>query len=158
MSISTTPALVEAIRQDHLLEAEQLEELTGSLQTRFPEPRTLAQELLRRGWLTPYQVNLLLQGRRGELTLGPYLLLARLGGGGMGRVFKARHRRVGRVVAVKVLSGEQLRDPEAIRRFHREIEATAKLSHPNAVFAYDADQIGDSHLIEMEYVEGTDLA
>jgi serine/threonine protein kinase len=158
MSIATIPALIEAIRQDHLLEAEQLEELTSSLQTRIPEPRALAQELLRRGWLTSYQVNLLLQGRRGELTLGPYLLLARLGGGGMGRVFKARHRRVGRVVAVKVLSGEQLRDPEALRRFHREIEATAKLSHPNAVFAYDADQLGDSHLIEMEYVEGTDLA
>jgi serine/threonine-protein kinase len=157
MTIATLSEFVEALRRDHFLEPAQLDELT-SLQSRFSEPRHLAKELIQRGWLTPYQVNHLLQGRRGDLVLGPYVLLERLGEGGTGQVFKARHRRVGRVVALKVVPKERLANPEAVRRFHQEMEATAKLSHPNAVFAYDADQIGDTHCIAMEYFEGADLA
>src|SRR5436309_2175755 len=62
------------------------------------EPRAVGARLLEHGWLTPYQVNRLLQGRADELLLGQYVLLERLGEGGMGAVFKARHSRMGRVV------------------------------------------------------------
>src|SRR5262245_16487366 len=78
------------------------------------EPRLLAKALIDRGWLTPFQANLLLTGRGGELLLGPYLLLERLGQGGMGAVFKARHLRLGRVVALKVIRDENLGDATSV--------------------------------------------
>ena len=87
----------------------------------------------------------------------PNVLLQRLGGGGMGLVFKARETRLGRIVALKVLRKEHLNKPEIIPRFHQEIQSAARLSHPNIVHAYDAEQIGDAVVFAMEYVEGHDL-
>jgi serine/threonine protein kinase len=85
------------------------------------------------------------------------LLLEQLGEGGMGKVYKAKHRLMGRTVALKVIRRERLVHPDAVRRFHREIQAAAQLSHPNVVLAYDADRLGDVHFFAMEYVRGSDL-
>ena len=71
--------------------------------------------------------------------LGNYVLLEKIGGGGMGRVFKARHGRMDRIVAIKVLSPRIAKDETAIARFEREVKASAKLFHPNIVTALDAD-------------------
>src|SRR5262245_40234092 len=67
------------------------------------DARQLAQELVRRGTLTRYQASMLLQGKVKGLVLGSYAILAKLGQGGMGMVFQARHRLLGRIVALKVL-------------------------------------------------------
>jgi serine/threonine protein kinase len=148
--------LLDALRQYHLLEPAQLDELT---RWSFPqEPRRFAEDLLRRGWLTPLQANHLLQGRAAELVFGSYVLLERLGQGGMGQVFKARNWKLGRVVALKLIRKERLANEEAIRRFQREIRATAQLAHQNIVRAYDADESGGTHFFVMEYAEGQDLA
>jgi serine/threonine-protein kinase len=128
------------------------------LQQRFPDPQALGAELVRRGWLTEYQVSRLVNGKGAELILGQYVLLDPLGEGGMGEVFKARHHKLDRLVAVKLIRKDHLGNPDAVRRFHREIQAVAQLSHPNIVAAYDADQSGDLHFLVMEYVEGTDLS
>src|SRR5690348_7135918 len=93
-------SLSDELRRLPLLPPGQLTEL-GRLQIQFPDPRHLARELLRRDWLTAYQANQLFRGRGAELILGAYVLLARLGEGGMGRVFKARHRRMDRLAALK---------------------------------------------------------
>ena len=90
--------------------------------------------------------------------LGNYDLLQLIGAGGMGQVFKARHRRMNRVVALKVLHADSMRDPVVIARFEREVKAVSAISHPNIVAAYDADQEGDVHFLVMEYVEGSDLS
>jgi serine/threonine protein kinase len=90
--------------------------------------------------------------------LGQYQLLECLGAGGMGQVFKACHALMNRTVALKVLRGQDLDHPDAVRRFHQEIRALARLSHPNIVAALDADQEGDTHFLVMEYVDGVDLA
>jgi serine/threonine protein kinase len=127
------------------------------LQAGFPDPRALARELLRREWLTAFQANRLLQGRGQELLLGSYVLLEQVGSGGMGEVFKARNRKLGRVAALKVIRRERLADDAAVRRFHREIRAAAQLTHPNIVLAYDADQVGGTHFFVMEFVEGQEL-
>jgi tRNA A-37 threonylcarbamoyl transferase component Bud32 len=155
--VDSVAALGQALRDSRLLEPAQLQELTA-LQARYVEPRGLARELLQRDWLTAYQVNQLFQGRGHELTLGPYVLLERLGAGGMGQVFKARHVLMRRLVALKVIRKDHLADPEIVSRFHREIRAVAQLAHPNIVLAHDAGQVGDTHFLVMEYVEGTDLA
>jgi WD40 repeat protein/serine/threonine protein kinase len=157
MRIDSLTDLTEALRQGRLLEPTQLHDLS-EVQSQFPEPKALARELVRRGWLTPFQVNALFQGRGGELLLGSYVLLDKLGEGGMGAVYKARNRKLGRTVALKVIRPERLGSEDAVRRFQREIRAAAQLSHPNVVAAYDADEVNGTLLFAMEHVEGTDLA
>jgi serine/threonine-protein kinase len=146
-----------AVCESEALTPRQLDEFLSDLMPRCGDARALARELLRREWLTAYQINELARGRGQGLRLGPYLLLARLGAGGMGTVFKALHRRLARLTAIKVVSGERLADGAKAGRFLREIQATALLNHPNLVYAYDADQAGDGYYLAMEYVEGTDL-
>jgi serine/threonine-protein kinase len=155
--ITSTARLVDALRDGRVLDPAQLTEVTDVLQSRYPDSRALARELMQRGWLTAYQVNQLLQGRGGELVLGEYLLLERLGEGGMGQVFKARHQLMNRIVALKVIRKDCLAGPDALRRFQREIQLAAQLNHPHLVRAEYAAQVGDTHFLVMEYAEGTDL-
>jgi serine/threonine-protein kinase len=157
MPIESVATLVETLSRHALLPPDQLAEVAGPLQERFPDGKALARELLRRGWLTPYQANQLLQGHGDDLVLGSYVLLERLGEGGMGQVFKAHSNKLGRVVALKVIHPECLADPDALRRFQREIRAGAQLDHPNVVRAYDAGEAGGRHFLVMEFVAGTDL-
>src|SRR5262245_30547863 len=158
MPIDSPTAFVDQLRASGAVDAEQLEEVSRDLLPRFPDPESLAKELLQRGWLTPFQVNQLLEGCGHELLLGSYLLLDRLGEGGMGQVFKARHQLMNRVVALKVVRKDLLTDPGAMERFRREFLALAQLSHPNIIIAHDAANIGDRLVLVMEYVPGTDLA
>jgi formylglycine-generating enzyme required for sulfatase activity/tRNA A-37 threonylcarbamoyl transferase component Bud32 len=153
----TVADLVARLGEHQLLSAAQQEELTGELQARFADLRALAKELVRRGWLTPYQANLLVQGKGQELVLGQYVILERLGEGGMGRVYKARHRRLDRIDAVKVIRPEHLDNPAAVQRFQREARSAARLDHSNIVRVYDAGEAGGTHYLALEYVEGKDL-
>jgi serine/threonine protein kinase len=121
-------------------------------------PRQLVEEMLRRKKLTKFQAQAAVQGKMRNLVLGNYVILDKLGEGGMGQVFKARHRRMERIVALKVLPPAATQSKDAIERFQREVKAAARLSHPNVVTAYDADESGGTHFLVMELVEGTDLA
>ncbi|HEV3257053.1 MAG TPA: protein kinase [Gemmataceae bacterium] len=158
MALASVASFLDDLRRYHVLEATHLDEVAGTLHAGFCGPRELAGDLIRRGWLTPYQANQLLLGRGQDLLLGSYVLLDRLGEGGMGQVFKARSWKLGRTVALKLIRKERLSHPDAVRRFRREIHAAAQLSHPNVVHAYDADEVNGTHFIAMEYVAGTDLA
>jgi WD40 repeat protein/tRNA A-37 threonylcarbamoyl transferase component Bud32 len=153
----TVAQLVTALRQGHLLKQAQLEKLTD-LQHRFPKAADLRSELVRCGWLTPYQAQEISQGRGASLVVGPYVLLEPLGVGGMGQVFKARHRLMNRLAAVKLIREESRSSSEFQQRFLREVEAAAQLAHPNIVAAFDAAQHGPSMYLAMEYVDGVDLA
>src|SRR5262249_16190091 len=86
-----------------------------------------------------------------------YDVLELLGTGGMGTVFKAKHRLMDRLVALKVIRKSLTDRPEAVERFRQEVRAAARLSHPNIVTAYDAEQAGDVHFLVMEYVDGASL-
>jgi serine/threonine-protein kinase len=157
MPLTSTAELVAALRTAHVLDAARLDEVARTLQGQCLDAHALARELLQRGWLTGYQANQLLQGRGAELVLGPYVMLDRLGEGGMGQVFKAHHQLMNRTVAVKVIRKDLLAHPDAVQRFYREIRLAAQLDHPHLVRAHDAAQVGDTHFLVMEYVEGTDL-
>jgi hypothetical protein len=87
-----------------------------------------------------------------------YRVVARLGGGGMGVVYKAEHRLMKRVVALKVIGPRLSASAAAVARFRREVEAVARLQHPNIAAAYDADESGARLVLIEEYVEGADLA
>ncbi len=147
---------MEALKYLQILEPDQVREL-ASLQFRFVDPRQLAQQMIRRGWLTPYQVNLLFLGRDYELLLGKYILLERLGEGSMGQVYKARQKPLNRIVALKVIRKDFRENPRALPRFQREIQLASQLSHPNIVRAFDAGQVGETYYFAMEFVDGTRL-
>jgi serine/threonine protein kinase len=89
--------------------------------------------------------------------LGPYLILGRLGRGGMGVVYRARHRELDKVVALKVLSADRV-DEAAVARFRNEMKAAGRLGHPNIVTALDAGRVGGSYYLAMDYVDGADLS
>jgi len=88
-----------------------------------------------------------------------YRIVKRLGTGGMGTVYLAEHRLMDRPVALKVIRADLLGNEALVKRFRREVRAAARLaSHPNIVAAHDAEQAGETHVLVMEFIEGTDLA
>src|SRR5579871_2097624 len=113
------------------------------------------------GLLTEYQVARLLAGQLFGLVLDKYRMVERLGSGGMGVVYKAEHLHMKRVVAIEVLVTKEERNSVYLQRFYSEIQATAVLSHPNIVLAFDAGEMAvpnspDETLryLVMEYVPG----
>ena len=91
--------------------------------------------------------------------LGPYEIVAQIGGGGMGEVYRARDSRLERFVAIKVLSPRLTASPELLERFQREARAVAALTHPNICTIYDvgAGDTGTPPFIAMELLEGETL-
>jgi Tol biopolymer transport system component len=90
--------------------------------------------------------------------LGPYEILASLGAGGMGEVYRARDTRLGRDVAVKVLPDRIAQDPAALARFEREAKTISALSHPHICALFDVGREGESEYLVMELLEGETLA
>ena len=150
-------AFVEAVRASELIPGAEVATLESAARAPDANAEALVRDLVKRGLLTAYQARRLWKGRGAELFLNQYLLLDKIGEGGMGQVFRARHTRMDREVALKVMRKEKLDNPEAVRRFHREIRAAATLAHENVVMAFDADQAGDVHFFAMEFVDGTTL-
>ncbi len=133
-------------------ELEQAAQLSGSQRA-----GVIARALIDRGLLTPYQARRVLAGKATRLLLGQYRILEPLGRGAMGRVFKAVHTNMARVVAIKVILPGILKDHSAVDLFNREVRAAARLNHPNIVVAYDADEVKGLRFLVMEYVHGPSL-
>ncbi len=90
--------------------------------------------------------------------IGPYRILEEVGVGGMGRVYKALHTKLEKLVALKILPEKWTEDVRAIARFEREMKAVGRIEHPNIVRATDAGEVDGRHFLVMEYVVGTDLS
>jgi len=89
--------------------------------------------------------------------LGPYVISARLGAGGMGEVYLAEDTRLGRKVALKMLPDYFTRDDDRVRRFQQEARAASALNHPNILTIYEIGQIASRHFIATEFIEGETL-
>src|SRR5271167_256306 len=89
--------------------------------------------------------------------LGPYEILAPLGAGGMGEVYRARDTRLGREVALKVLPESFARDADRLRRFEQEARAVAALNHPNILAIHDIGEEGGAPYIVSELLDGESL-
>jgi eukaryotic-like serine/threonine-protein kinase len=96
----------------------------------------------------------------GAVIADRYRLLALIGEGGMGAVYKAEHIRMGKALAVKILRGDFAHDPAAAARFRTEAQIVSRLSHPHTIAVFDFGEIEDvgGFYLAMEYVPGKDLA
>ncbi len=123
--------------------------------TDLDDPSALARQLIKEGTLTPFQGRRLLKKK--SLVFGRYILLDHIGEGARGRVFKARHSLMDRVVALKAVLSDPASDKRAVARFFREMKIVSLLDHPNVVRAIDADEHQGRPYIIMEYLKGQDL-
>jgi serine/threonine-protein kinase len=156
--VDSVVALIDALRESQILEPDQVTEVSRFGPIQFQDPKALTRDLVKRGWLTAFQARQILAGQCSDLIIGPYKLIDQLGEGGMGQVFKALHHHMGRIVALKVVRQELIAEEKALRRFQREVRATAQLSHPNIVTVFDADKAGSVHYLAMEFIDGSDLS
>jgi len=146
-----------------LVTPQQLDETIARLRRSGPpvggstevDDEALAEALVSSGVLYPFQANQLLAGNT-KFTLGAYVVIDWIAQGGMGQVFKAEHKLMGRTVAIKVLPKSKT-TPEAIASFMREIRVVAQLDHDNLVRAFDAGMEASVYYLVTEYVPGTDL-
>ncbi len=153
-------AYIESLTQNDLMSVDELETFQRGLPTESQptDAESLARELVRARKLTKYQAAAIYQGKAKGLVFDEYIVLNKIGQGGSAVVLKAQHRRMKRMVAVKVLSSVALRRKEAVRRFYREVETAARLAHPNIVTAFDAREYNGRHCLVLEYVDGQDLS
>lgn len=164
MSKVTVPRFLELLLKSKLMEENAIREFQdelGSSETPVADldsADALANRLIERGTITPWQASKLLDGRYKGFFLGKYRLLGHLGTGGMSAVYLAEQTAMRRRVAIKVLPRNKVNDPSFVERFRQEALAAAALSHPNIVHAYDVDNDGDIHYLVMELVDGQDLS
>ncbi len=158
--MATVNQFLQHLSESGLFSDEELRALSNRLSAMdgSEDAKTLANELIKNNKLTSYQAEAIYQGHPHRLVIGRnYIVEDIIGSGGMGMVFRAKHRRMRRTVALKVLSSHAMHDEEAIRRFYQEVEVAATLDHRNIVRAFDADESQGVHYLVMEFVRGNDL-
>jgi eukaryotic-like serine/threonine-protein kinase len=146
---------LEHLRSSGLLS----DELVAEVSNRFSNSAVdiVVSDLVGQGLLTEFQVRQLHAGQPRGLVLGQYHLLEELGRGGYGCVYKARHKLMNRIVALKVIAPERVEDSRARAWFRREVLAATQLTHPNIALAFDADEVDGILFFAMEFIDGSNL-
>ena len=147
--------ILHELTQAGLLSSDEVTQFDAEIQVGV---EALLNRLIELGHITRYQADKFAAGEASDICFGEYLVLEELGRGGMGTVLLARHRRMDREVAIKILPITALESEAAVARFYQEVKVAAQLSHPNIVHAYDAGEHHGFHYLVMEYVRGHDLA
>lgn len=157
--ISTFEEWLESLRGSGLLSTAQLEEVARlGRARRWQEWDDFFELLSRRRLLSVYAGRKILQGKAEELQFGPFVLLDKLGEGGMGKVYRARRCSDGAIFALKVVRPHLLAHPSIRRRYEREVAAALSLNHPHIVRVYEAGQYEGRHYLAMEFIDGIDLS
>ncbi|MFO0825843.1 MAG: serine/threonine-protein kinase [Gemmataceae bacterium] len=149
--------MLAELRRLKLLPEEAARGVERALRTSTDTPEELKQ-LLRAAGLTEFQVQVALAGQVDRLIFGGFILLDKIGEGGMGVVYRALQPRLGRVEALKVIRSDKVGSATVAKRFLREIQLTSVLEHPHIVRAFDAGEVGEQLFLATEYIAGTDLA
>jgi serine/threonine protein kinase len=151
-------AFLHTLRRSQLLGTAELNEVKAKLLNDLRDPRSLADRLIERGWLTPYEAERLLEGHDQELALGTYRLLYPLGEGGLCQVFKAWDTTRQGPVALKVVHPEFRSNAEVLDQLRQEMQILGRLDHPCFVKTFDVEANTARHFFAMEYVAGLDLS
>jgi serine/threonine protein kinase len=150
--------IVEAALNEGFVSPAQVEEARG-IQKAVAEigiQQALHEILVKKSYLTEDQVRAL-QRTLAEQRIGKYEILEKLGEGGAGVVYRARHATLGRIVALKVLSGKRASDPQYLEHFVREARVAVTLNHRNIVRGLDYGEADGYHYFVMEFVPGDTL-
>ncbi|HEY2148752.1 MAG TPA: serine/threonine-protein kinase [Pirellulales bacterium] len=140
-----------------LLDERSFREVRGEISQHRLDADGARQLLLRRGLLTPYQVERLVRGERAGYFYGHYKVLYQVGAGTFARVYRAVHRETGKVFAVKVLRKKLSSEPKKCEQFRREAEVGLTLRHPNVVAVFEVGAEKAAPYFVMEFVEGQSL-
>jgi serine/threonine protein kinase len=140
-----------------LIDDRSFREVRGELSQRHLSAEESQQLLLRRGLLTPYQMERLKRGDRAGFFYGDYRVLYQVGAGTFARVYRAVHRETSKVVAVKVLRQRFMTDAKKCEQFRREAEVGVTLHHPNIVTVLEVGAERAAQYIIMEFIEGQSL-
>jgi serine/threonine-protein kinase len=162
-SLRVPKALSEIVKRLHatrLLDVEQLNELIESRKLGDSTEKTFVDLLIARRLVTPWQLARLQAGKLDGFFLDRrrYLLLEKIGSGGMGSVYRARHLGLNADVAIKIIDPRRVTDPNAASRFRREMWLSARLKHEHIVQALDVGEHGGVSFLVLEFVDGSDLA
>jgi len=150
----------ELVIEQNLASREQVAECTEIVRkaTELGVVTTLADQLAGKGYISRADADRLLASIRGTAarpaSIAGYEIIERIGTGATGVVYRARHRAMDRIVAIKVLRPSLSRDSVYVERFLREARTAARLNHPNVVQAIDAGVDQDYHYFVMEYIDG----
>jgi serine/threonine-protein kinase len=151
---------LQAIQSSCVLSDRQFEKLAANqADGQYPaEPSDFLSRLVKDKLLTEYQAKQFQKGKSEALNFGSYVILEFLGKGTMAKVYKGRHRMMGRIVALKILDSRYISTrARSLARFQREMQLVGRLDHPNVVRAFDADRVADCYFIAMEYAAGCTL-
>ena len=150
-------SFLASLRASDLITVKQLERALRTLPPVTDSARDLAEHLCKTDLLTRFQIDRLLSGRTDGFHIGSYSILDYLGKSATGRVYKARHRTMNRLVAIKILAPEQTATEEIRARIRAEARSAARLAHTNIVTLLDANQAGDRMYFVKEYLDGGNL-
>lgn len=153
----TVDELLQRVRSSNVVASDMTETL-GQLNLSAATADEVGTALVNAQFLTDFQLESIVRRPVEPLVLGEYVLLEQIGEGGMGAVYRAVHRRMKRVVAVKVLKSNVQHAEEMAKRFSREIQVAAKLSHANIAAAYDAGEDHGLKYLVCEYIDGQNLS
>jgi len=162
MSDLTVDTFLDVVRKSNLVDDLALERAVEDCKAEnggdMPEsPEDVSAFLISKDLITSWHAEKLLKQKHKGFFLKKYKLLGHIGTGGMSSVYLAEHVMMKQRRAVKVLPRMRVNDSSYLERFYREAQASAKLTHPNIVRAYDVDSVGDTHFLIMEFIEGRDL-
>lgn len=157
MHLESAEDLIEALRVSGLFAPDRFEAVRGELAPMRSNAAAIVAHLIAHEYVTNYQLKKVLRGRAAELHIGPFVVLDRLGSGGMGKVYRARHPD-GRTVALKVVRSALVANPTVRGRYAREVQAASKLNHPNIVAILSSGEAKGRVYLAMEFVDGIDLA
>jgi eukaryotic-like serine/threonine-protein kinase len=156
---ATADEFLDLVHKSRLVDARALaacvQQLRGA--SLWQKPAALAAALVQAGLVTCFQAEQLLLGKWRGFTIGTYLVLERLGCGGMGNVYLCQHPFLHRRIAIKVPFTHLTEDPSIRERFLREAQAASRLDHPNVVRVYDFQSTGNQAYMVLEYIDGSNL-
>jgi eukaryotic-like serine/threonine-protein kinase len=157
MGYQTAEQIAQRAYDLGLLDERQLRDVWGSFGSHNVSIEDFLQTLVRREFVTNYQVERLVKGERTGFFFGDYRVLYLVGSGTFARVYRAAHRRTGQIVAVKVLRNRYSENRAQANLFLREGRVGCALRHPNIVPIFEVASEGKNHFLVMEFIEGRNL-
>jgi serine/threonine protein kinase len=157
MTTLDATSFLDTLQLSKLVDTEKLNEVMAGFAGNTDDSQEVSQFLISQNIINDFQAKSLLAGKHKGLKIGPYVILKKIGAGGMGVVYLAEHQKMHRKVALKVLPEDRTNDKLALERFYREARSVAELDHPNIVKAHDVNEDAGIHYLVMEYINGITL-